>query len=164
MNPMRPAGSFTITYPPISKNNLIVWFTKKHILFNGFSNSNIGALSIPHLGRAMTAIQFSLFVHSIVTAQTRLECFGAFIMYMSTDSNVNMTFDCIQFVSHKASFTFVSIFMAGLYIYHIYTNLMCTFFNQISPSKSRCALDSSTNLNPLFPSYIQIYNFLHNNV
>ena len=47
--------------------------------------------------------------------------------------------------------------------YLIYTNLMRTFFNQILPSKSGCALDSSTNLNPPFTSNIQLYRFLHNN-
>ena len=62
----------------------------------------------------MTAIQFYLSVHSIVMAQTRQECFSTFIMYMSTLSTVNKTFDFIQFFSPKATFTLASIFMAGL--------------------------------------------------
>jgi len=37
----------------------------------------------------------------IVMAQTRLECFGSFIVYMSTVSNVNITFGCTEFVSRK---------------------------------------------------------------
>jgi hypothetical protein len=56
-----------------------------------------------------------LFVcHSIVTAQTILECFGVFIVFMSTVSNVNITFGCIQFVSHKSHIYTLSIFMAGI--------------------------------------------------
>ena len=43
-----------------------------------------------------------LFVLSIVTVHTRLECFGAFIVYMSTVSNVDITFGCVQFVSRKS--------------------------------------------------------------
>ena len=38
--------------------------------------------------------------------------------------------------------------------YRIYASIMRTFFNQISPSKSGCALDSSTNLNPPFNSHL----------
>ena len=30
--------------------------------------------------------------------------------------------------------------------YHIYENIMCTFFKQISPSESGCALDSNQSL------------------
>ena len=86
--------------PSVSKNNLRVWYTKT--IFNGFSNSKIQALSIPQLWRAMTVIWFSLSVHSIVMAQTRLEYFGAFIVYMSTFRNVNITFGCIQFVNNKS--------------------------------------------------------------
>ena len=48
--------------------------------------------------------------------------------------------------------------------YRIYTNVMCTFFNQISPSKSGYALDSSTNLNLPSTNNIQLYCFLRNNV
>ena len=40
--------------------------------------------------------------HSIVMGQTRLECFGAFIVYMSTVSNVKITFSCVEFVSRKS--------------------------------------------------------------
>ena len=59
----------------------------------------------------MTAIWFSLSVHSIVTAQNRLECFGAFIVYLSTISNVSITFSCIQFVSLKSCiYTCINIF------------------------------------------------------
>jgi hypothetical protein len=71
---------------PVSKNNLTVAYDtqKTRVIFNGFSNSKILALSISHLRRAITAIRFSLSVHSMATAQTRLECFDAFIAYMST--------------------------------------------------------------------------------
>ena len=52
-----------------------------------------------------------IFVHSIVTAQTRLEYFGAFIVYISTVSNARITCDCVQFVSHKNSvYTCINIF------------------------------------------------------
>jgi hypothetical protein len=57
--------------PPVSKTNLTVRYTKTNIIFNGFSNSKIWALFIPHLCRAMTAIRFSLSVDSIITAQTK---------------------------------------------------------------------------------------------
>jgi hypothetical protein len=81
----------------------------------------------------MTAIWFSLSVPSIITAQTRLECFGTFIVYMSTVSNVKITFGCVQFTTVKAAFTLVSIFMTGLYIYtYIYIDcLFClySFYN-----------------------------------
>ena len=49
----------------------------------------------------MTVIHFSLSVLSIIMAQTRLECFGAFIGYRSTVSNVNIIFGCVQFVCRK---------------------------------------------------------------
>ena len=59
-----------------------------------------------------------LSVHYIITAQTRLECFRAHIVYMSIVSNVSITCDCIQFVNRKsqAAFALESIFMAGLHI------------------------------------------------
>ena len=49
----------------------------------------------------MTAIEFSMSAHSIIMAQTRLEFFGAIIVYTSTVSNVNINFGCIQFVTCK---------------------------------------------------------------
>ena len=62
----------------------------------------------------MAAIRFSLSVHFIVTAQTRLECFGAFIVYMSTVSKVSITFDRVQFVSRQSRvYTCISIY-AGI--------------------------------------------------
>ena len=47
---------------PVSKNNLTVAYDtqKTRVIFNGFSNSKILALSISHLRRAITAIRFSL--------------------------------------------------------------------------------------------------------
>ena len=67
----------------------------------------------------MTAIRFSLFVHSIVTAQTRPEYFGAFILYMSTVSNVKITFAAFSLSAVKAAFILISIFMSGLNIIEI---------------------------------------------
>ena len=79
-----------------------------------FSNSKIRALSIPYLWRAMTTLWFSLPVHSIVTAQTRLECFAT---SMSRVSNVKITFGCVQFVSHKSCFyTCINIYGRTRYI------------------------------------------------
>ena len=52
-----------------------------------------------------------LFLHSIITAQTRLEYVGTFIVYMSTTSNVSITFGYVQFFSHKSSvYTCISIY------------------------------------------------------
>jgi len=52
-----------------------------------------------------------LFVHSIVTAQTRLEFVSMFIMFKSTVSNVKMTFGCVQIVSRKCLiFTCINIY------------------------------------------------------
>ena len=88
--------------PPVSKNKLRERYKKTRVIFNGFSNSKIWALSILHLWRAMAAIWFYLSVHSIVMAQTRLEFFGAFIVYMSTVHNTYIIFGWIQFVSCKS--------------------------------------------------------------
>ena len=56
-----------------------------------------------------------LFVCSLHrNSSKRLECFGAFIVYMPTVSNVNITFGCIQFVTHKSSVNTCINFMAGL--------------------------------------------------
>ena len=71
----------------------------------------------------MAAIRFTLSVHFIVTVQTRLKCFGAFIVNMSTVSNVNITFDCFQFISCKTVFILERIFMAGLGITNLPENV-----------------------------------------
>ena len=47
-------------------------------------------------------------------AQTRVECFGVFIVYMSTVSNVNKLLTAFSLSAVRAAFTLVSIFMAGL--------------------------------------------------
>ena len=115
-NHMRPAPSFTVTYSS---------HIQKRIIFNGFSNSKIRALSIPHLWRAVTAIQFSLSVHSIVTAETGLDCFGAFLVYISTVSDINITFGWVQFFSHKSHvYTCINIYGSTRYI----TSLWCAKF------------------------------------
>ena len=58
----------------------------------------------------MTATLFSLSVHSIIMAETRLEFVGGFIVYMSSVSNVKITFGCVQFVSLKSRvYTFINI-------------------------------------------------------
>ena len=65
----------------------------------------------------MTAIRFSLSVHSIETAQTRLEFVGAFIVYMSTVSNVKITFGWVQFVSRKSRvYTYVNVYGRTIHI------------------------------------------------
>ena len=65
--------------------------------------------------RAMT--KFFLSVHFIVTAQTTLECFGAFIVYMPTVNNVKITFGCVQFVDHKSCiYTCINIYGRTRYI------------------------------------------------
>ena len=94
---------------------------KIRLIFNGFSNSKIRALSIPHLWRAMIAIWFSLSVHSFVTAQTRLEYFGALVVYMSTVSNFKITFGCFEFVSRKIRvYTFIIIYVgSNIYIKNV---------------------------------------------
>ena len=83
-------------------------------LFNGFSNSKIRAVSISHLWRAMAAIRFSFSVHSILIAQSRLECIGVFIVYMSTVSNIKITSSCVQIVNRKSSVYTIAIFIARL--------------------------------------------------
>ena len=55
-------------------------------------------------------------VHSIVMAQTKLECFGAFPVYISTVSNVNITFGTFSLSAAKAAFTLVTVFMPSLVI------------------------------------------------
>jgi hypothetical protein len=55
-----------------------------------------------------------LFVHSVLMVQIRLGCFGMFIVYMSTLSNVKVTSGCVSLSAVKAAFTLVSIFMPGL--------------------------------------------------
>ena len=66
--------------------------------------------------RIMTAIWFSSFKHSVM-AQTRLEWFWKFIVYMLIVSNVKITFGWVQFVSHKSCiFTCIYIFGRIRYI------------------------------------------------
>ena len=48
----RPDILLSLTHP-ISKNNLIVWYTKTLVTFNGFSNSKTWTLSIPHLSNTV---------------------------------------------------------------------------------------------------------------
>jgi hypothetical protein len=71
----------------------------------------------------MTAIEFSLSVHPIVTAQTRLECFGTFVVYMLTVSSVKVTFGCVSLLAVKSAFTLVSIFMMEVGINYIKNKL-----------------------------------------
>ena len=75
----------------------------------------------------MTAIWFSLSVHFIVMAQTGLECFGMFIEYMSTVSNVRITFGCVQFVSHESHlYTCTNIYARTKYMLDIHiSEVLC---------------------------------------
>ena len=74
--------------------------------FNGFYSA---------LMESNEATLLSLYVHSILTAQTRLECFSSFIIYMSTISNVKIT-DYIQFVSCKSHiYTCINIYARTKY-------------------------------------------------
>ena len=76
----------------------------------------------------MTVTWFSQSVHSIVKAQTRLACFAAFIVYMSTISNIHITLAAFSLSAVKVTLTLVSIFMAGLGIQiHVCYNFQSCF-------------------------------------
>ena len=98
----------------IISNSCSFLITSHHIITPSINTDTVSFYSA--FRRSPAEMWFSLSIHSIVTAQTRLEWFG-----VSTVSNVNITFGSIQFVSRKSHvYTCINIYNRTRYITFIW--------------------------------------------
>ena len=106
----RPDLLYSLT-PPVSKNNLTVQYTKTCVYLTALVTKKYELfLFHTYEEQWQQYVCFCLSIPSLM-AQSRMECFGTFIVYRSTVININITFGCVQFVSRKSCvYTCISIY------------------------------------------------------
>lgn len=97
---------------PVLENNLMARYTKFRKSLSGCSVLNIFFSFIPRLNSAMTAMRFSLSVHSMATTIPILNLFGVDTIHMSLVKNHISISGCVpSFKSYGRVFTCTSTFV-----------------------------------------------------